>query len=84
MLNRKKILVAASIAGLMASSSIATAGSSFPGEDSMNKSCRAMNGCKGMASCKGEKNACAGHANGCKGKGSPNFSAKMQKGKLTA
>ena len=75
MTNRKKMLVAASIAGLMAaSSSVAMAGSAFPGQDAGNKSHCDMHGCKGAHSCKGDKhsckggnNACKGHANGCKG-----------------
>ena len=73
MMNRNKILVAASIAGLMASSSVAMAGSAFPGQDSMNKTCRAMNGCPGVASCKGQASD----------KGSSNAAAKMNHGKLT-
>ena len=87
MLNRKKLLVAASIAGIMAaSSSVAMAGSSFPGHDSGNKSCPGMNGCRGMASCKGGKHSCpgkhscAGGQNGCSGKGA---AAKVEDGKLT-
>ena len=83
MLSKKKILVAASIAGLMASSSVAMAGAAFPGHDSMNRSCQ-MNSCKGMGSCKGAKNACGGHKNGCSGKASADTAAKAQDGQLTA
>ena len=94
MLNKKKILVAASIAGLMASS-VAMAGSAFPGHDSGKKSmCCSMNGCKGKASCKGEKNSCKGEKNSCSGhkngcKSQCNFSgakaaAKVEDGKLTS
>ena len=87
MMNKKKILVAASIAGLMASS-IAMAGSSFPGHDSGNKSMCSMNGCKGTASCKGAKNSCAGHKIGCKAhcnfNNSSKAAAKVENGKLTS
>ena len=69
--NKKKLMVAASIAGLMAASATsAFAGSAFPGHDAGNKSHCDMNGCKGRGmmdhSC-GGKNACKGHQNGCKG-----------------
>ena len=87
MLNRKKILVAASIAGIMAASSstLAMAGSAFPGHDSGNKSCGGMNGCKGVAGCKSGKNSCSGkHAcsgkNSCSGQGT---ATKVEDGKLT-
>ncbi len=88
MFNKKQILVAASIAGLMASSSIAMAGSSFPGQDAGNKTHCEMNSCKGKASCKGG-NSCAGHKNASKSQcvfkgGSSNPSAQVKDGKLTA
>ena len=57
--DKKKVFVAAAIAGIMASSTVAMAGSAFPGGDSMNKShcskngCKSVNGCKGKAACKG-------------------------------
>ncbi len=63
--DKKRVLVAAAIAGIMASSTVAMAGSAFPGGDSMNKSHCSKNGCNSMNSCKG-KSACKGtHA--CKG-----------------
>ena len=80
-MNRKKILIAAAVAGLMASSSIAMAGSAFPGHDSGNKSRCDMNGCKGKASCKGGKNAFKAK---CNFSGSSKVSAKAEDGKLTA
>lgn len=87
MLDKKKMLVAASIAGLMASSTLAMAGSSFPGQDSMNKSHCSMNGCKGTASCKGSA-SCKSGKNGCKAQcnfnGSSKAAAKVEDGKLTS
>ena len=88
MFDKKKMLVAASIAGLMASSTIAMAGSAFPGQDSMNKSHCSMNGCKGMASRKGEKHSYGGHKNGCKSGAkcdakAADTAAKVADGKLT-
>ncbi len=74
--SKKKLLVAASIAGLMAASSTAAfAGAAFPGQDAGNKSRCEMNGCKGAGSCKSMKKSCSGkgsdHAcggkNACKG-----------------
>ena len=47
------MFVAAAIAGLMASTSVAMAGSSFPGQDA-KKACCSMNGCHGKAACKGK------------------------------
>ena len=86
MLNRKKLLVAASIAGLM-TTTIAMAGSSFPGQDSMKKTC-CMNKCGGKHSCKGAKNSCGGQKNACKSecavKGASDTAAKVADGKLTS
>ena len=81
MVNKKKLLVAASIAGLMASSSVAMAGAAFPGHDSMKKMQCDMNGCKGNASCKGSHHACKS-GNGCSSKGA-DTSAKVENGQLT-
>ena len=93
MMNKKKLLVAASIAGLMASSSVALAGAAFPGHDSMNKSCGGVNGCKGahgckgMHSCKGGKHACSG-GNNCPSKSASSAavdaSVNIENGQLTA
>ena len=77
MLNKKKLLVAAAVAGLMASTTVAMAGSAFPGHDSMNKSC-GMNGCPGKSGCRSN--------HGCKGSGSckgADASAKVANGALT-
>ena len=83
----KKMLVAASIAGLMASSAVAMAGSAFPGQDA-KKSCCSMNKCSGKNSCKGAKNSCGGHKNGCKAECAVNktadAAAKIEGGKLTS
>ena len=92
MLSKKKLLVAASIAGLMASTSVAMAGSAFPGHDSMNKSCGGMNGCKGSHGCK-QTNSCKSGKHSCSGNGCPSKSAsnatvdataKVENGQLTA
>ncbi len=88
MANRGKILVAASVAGLLASTSMAMAGASFPGQDSMKKAPCSMNGCKGAASCKTEKHSCSS-GNSCNGQSKSktptcNFSAKVKNGKLTS
>ena len=83
--NKKAVLVAASIAGLMASSTAAMAGASFPGQDS-KKMC-SLNNCGGKHCDKGAKNSCAGHKNSCKAdcslKGT-DASAKIEDGKLTS
>lgn len=65
--SKKHVLVAAAIAGLMASSNAAMAGSAFPGHDSMKKMCSDTNSCKGAAACKGQ-NACKGSGHSCGGK----------------
>jgi hypothetical protein len=72
--DKKSVLVAAAIAGLMAASTAAFAGAAFPGGDSMNKTQQCgMNACKGAGSCKSHHacksgNDCGGkHA--CKGAG---------------
>ena len=75
MMNKKKMMVAAVVAGLMALPSVAMAGAAFPGHDCMKKTC-GMNGCKGKGSCKGAKHSCGGQKNGC--------AAKVQDGKLTS
>ncbi len=64
--DKKKVLVAAAIAGIMASSTVAMAGSAFPGGDSMNKSHCSKNGCKSMNGCKGKEASCKGQ-HSCKG-----------------
>ncbi len=83
-LTKKNALVAAAIAGLMASSSVAMAGSAFPGHDCMNKShcdlnsCKGVGSCKGHHSCKGGKHSCGGK-NGCSGH---EAAAKVENGQL--
>lgn len=92
--NKKKILVAASIAGLMASASVSFAGSAFPGHDAGNRSqcdlkcCKGgANACSGKNACKGSGGACCGK-NACKGQhscggASASADAKVEGGTLT-
>ena len=87
MTHKKKVLVAAAIAGLMVSST-AMAGAAFPGHDSMKKGGCDMNGCKGKSSCKGSGSCKSGHAcsgsAGCKGAHScKGESAKIDGGTLS-
>ncbi len=64
--SKKKALIAASIAGLMAvASSTAVA---IAAEDSAAKPCYGINACKGTGDCGGKNYSCAGK-NACKGQG---------------
>ncbi len=62
-LNKKKLLLAASVAGLLAVSGVVmSAGNVFA--DDVN--CSGVNACKGLGDCGGKGNSCAGK-NACKG-----------------
>ena len=62
--SKKKMLLAASVAGL-----IAVAGSILPATVyAADVACSGVNGCKGMADCGGKAHSCAGQ-NACKGQG---------------
>jgi uncharacterized membrane protein len=63
--NKKKALVAASVAGLLAVSGLAASTATVFAED---VHCAGVNACKGMGECGGKGNACAGK-NACKGQG---------------
>ncbi len=83
--NRKKALLAASVAGLlMAANSAFTAQSAFAAD----VPCYGVNKCKGMGDCGGKGFSCAGK-NECKGQGFVNADSKeaclaMEGGRLTA
>ena len=64
--SRKKLLVAASIAGLVAAN-LASAAPAFA-EDMALEHCYGINACKGMGACGGKGSSCAG-TNACKGQG---------------
>ena len=88
MQDKKKALLRASIAGLIAVGSI-TAAQGIASAD-MNSSgvpCYGINACKGTGDCGGKGYSCHGN-NACKGQGFLNLPAdtcaKIQGGKLTA
>ena len=86
MTKKKKAMVAASIAGLMAAMSVAAATPAKAAGGEL-EACYGINACKGMGSC-GSKagNSCAGK-NGCKGMGwvevKKGDCVKIQGGKLS-
>lgn len=83
--NKKKMLLAASIAGLMTVA--ATATNAHAGMDSEGVPCYGVNACKGTGDCGGKGYSCAGN-NACKGQGWLKVPAdtctRIQGGKLTA
>ena len=82
--NRKKALLAASIAGLM-TMAVTTATTAAQAAD--NVPCYGVNACKGVGDCGGKGYSCAGK-NACKGQGFIQVPAdvctRIQGGKLTA
>ena len=83
-ISKRKMLIAASIAGLMtaavsAATTTAIAAESVP--------CFGINGCQGMSDCAGKGSSCAGK-NACKGQGFVKLPAdtctRINGGKLTA
>ncbi|MBI3315475.1 MAG: hypothetical protein HYZ87_00665 [Candidatus Omnitrophica bacterium] len=64
-LTKKKMLVAASVAGLLAVSGLAGSANTVYAED---VHCSGVNACKGTGECGGKGHACAGK-NACKGQG---------------
>ena len=62
--SKKKMLVAASIAGLLSVSAVAAATNAF----AEAAPCYGINACKGVGDCGGKGNSCAGK-NACKGMG---------------
>ena len=83
-LNRKKALLAASIAGLMTMAATVAATNSQAAEA---VPCYGINACKGTGDCGGQGYSCAGK-NACKGQGFIQLPAdtctRIQGGKLTA
>ena len=64
--SKKKMLIAASIAGLMAAASAQA--SDMPSAGGENVPCYGINACKGTGDCGGKGYSCAGK-NACKGQG---------------
>ena len=63
--NKKKMLLAASVAGLLAVSGVALSAGNVFAED---VNCAGVNACKGLGDCGGKGSSCAGK-NACKGTG---------------
>ena len=63
--NKKKMLLAASVAGLLAVSGMVASANVAYAED---VNCIGVNACKGMGDCGGKEHSCAGK-NACKGQG---------------
>ena len=63
--NKKRLLVAASVAGLLAVSGLVGSASNVYADD---VNCAGVNACKSMGDCGGKGNSCAGK-NACKGQG---------------
>lgn len=63
-LNKKKMLLAASVAGLVAVAGLGATTAVYA--DDVN--CMGVNACKGMGDCGGKASSCAGK-NACKGQG---------------
>ena len=83
---KKRAIIAASVAGLMAATSLFGVSKMAQAGTEGMESCYGINACKGMGACGGKGNSCAGK-NGCKGQGSievPKGSCmKIQGGSLT-
>ncbi len=82
--NKKQMLLAASVAGLLAMTGALVLPATAHAED---VSCYGVNACKGTGACKGQANECAGK-NACKGAGFINVQSNeaclgMQGGSLT-
>ena len=64
----QRVLVAASVAGLLAAAGAAGFGRSAQAEDAPNVPCYGINKCKGTGDCGGKGSSCAGN-NACHGQG---------------
>ena len=64
-ISKKKVLIAASIAGLM---TVAVSGAAHTAVAAGSESCYGVNACKGTGDCGGKGYSCAGN-NACKGQG---------------
>ena len=84
-ISKKRIFMAASVAGLIAMSGVAIASTAQAAGEAVP--CYGINACKGMGDCGGKSYSCAGK-NACKGQGFLKISAdacsKIEGGKLTA
>ena len=83
---KRKAILAASMAGLLAVAGSSAFAQSAPAQDE-GESCYGVNACKGMGDCGGKAHSCAG-MNECKGQGYVKLPAgtcmKIQGGSLTA
>ena len=66
---KKKMLLAASVAGLLTLTGVAVSGTVYAAD----VACQGVNACKGMGDCGGTGHSCAGK-NACKGQGVVNVS----------
>ena len=84
---KQRVLVAASVAGLLAAG-LAVAGAAHADETNAGKKvpCYGINKCKGTGACGGPGHSCAG-VNACKGQGyidlEPDTCLKIEGGRLT-
>lgn len=82
-MTKRKMMLAASMAGLMAAAGSAISANAIAADD---VHCYGVNKCKGAGDCGGKSNACAGK-NACKGAGFVKMSAdacsKIEGGRLT-
>ena len=86
--NKKRALVAASVAGLLAAAGLASLnGSAHAEEKTGNVPCYGINKCKGTGECGGKSHSCSGK-NECKGQGyvalPKDTCLKIEGGRLTA
>ena len=65
---KKKMLLAASVAGLLAVTGVISAGPTLYAADADGVACQGVNACKGQGACGGKGHECAGK-NACKGQG---------------
>ena len=83
-MDKKRVWVAASLAGMLAAASVGLGGA-FAAEDA-KVPCYGINKCKGAGDCGGKASSCAGK-NACKGQGFINLSEKdclrIEGGRLT-
>ena len=81
--NKKQVLLAASVAGLLAMTGALVLPATAYAED---VPCYGVNACKGTGACKGQDNECAGK-NACKGEGflklPSDICTRINGGKLT-
>ena len=86
--NKKRVFVAASVAGLLAAAGLASMNSSaHAAEEAGHVPCYGINKCKGSGDCGGKGHSCSGK-NECKGQGflklEKDTCLKIEGGRLTA